>query len=153
MQSLLIDYVDRDMRSERTLELYSSAHACTYLCMCICYAVLCHVCMYARMYVCMCVHVYMYICIYVYMYICIYVYMYMYIYIYGTPPQELPTLVLYRKYRVKPAFPEGQDSVSLKDYRNQTHISRERVSQLILVRREHAVNSNTVLFQSKTNFP
>ena len=63
-----------------------------------------------------------------------------------TPPQELPTLVLYRKYRVKLAFPEGQDSVSLKDCRNQTHISRERVNQLIQVRREHAVNGNTVLF-------
>ena len=85
-----------------------------------------------------------------------------------TPP-ELPTLVLYRKYRVKPAFPEGQDSVLLKDYRNQTR-SKERVSQLIQVRREHVVNGNTmlfhiqvrlehtrngntVLFQSRTNFP
>ena len=47
------------------------------------------------------------------------------------PPHELPTLVLYRKYRVKPAFPAGPDSVSLKDYRKQTQISRERVSQLI----------------------
>ena len=52
------------------------------------------------------------------------------------PPHELPTLVLYRKYRVKPAFPAGPDSVSLKDYRKQTQISRERVSQLIQVRRE-----------------
>ena len=60
-----------------------------------------------------------------------------YIYIYGTPPlHELPTLVLYRKYRVKTAFPAGPDSVSLKNYRKQTQISRERVSQLIHVRRE-----------------
>ena len=53
-----------------------------------------------------------------------------------TPPHELPTLVLYRKYRVKTAFPAGPDSVSLKNYRKQTQISRERVSQLIHVRRE-----------------
>ena len=52
------------------------------------------------------------------------------------PPHELPTLVLYRKYRVKTAFPAGPDSVSLKNYRKQTQISRERVSQLIHVRRE-----------------
>ena len=59
------------------------------------------------------------------------------IYIYMvTPPHELPTLVLYRKYRVKTAFPAGPDSVSLKNYRKQTQISRERVSQLIHVRRE-----------------
>ena len=31
---------------------------------------------------------------------------------------ELLTFVVYRKYRVKPAFPAGPDSVSLKDYRN-----------------------------------
>ena len=53
-----------------------------------------------------------------------------------TPAHELPTRVLYRKYRVQPAFPAGPDSVSLKDYRKQTQISRERVSQLIQVRRE-----------------
>ena len=72
----------------------------------------------------------MYIRIYVYMYICIYVCIYM------VTPHELPTLVLYRKYRVKTAFPAGPDSVSLKNYRKQTQISRERVSQLIHVRRE-----------------
>ena len=55
--------------------------------------------------------------------------------IYGNP-HELPTLVLYRKYRVIPAFPAGSDSVSLKDDRKQTQISRERVSQLIQVRCE-----------------
>ena len=49
---------------------------------------------------------------------------------------EILTLVLYRKYRVKTAFPAGPDSVSLKNYRKQTQISRERVSQLIHVRRE-----------------
>ena len=53
-----------------------------------------------------------------------------------TPPHELPTFVLYRKYRVKTAFLAGPDSVSLKNYRKQTQISRERVSQLIHVRRE-----------------
>ena len=58
-------------------------------------------------------------------------------YIYGNPPpHELPTLVLYRKYRVKTAFPAGPDSVSLKNYRKQTQISRERVRKLIHVRRE-----------------
>ena len=70
-----------------------------------------------------------------YTHIHIYIYMF-YIYIYGNPPHELPTLVLYRKYRVKTAFPAGPDSVSLKNYRKQTQISRERVSQLIHVRRE-----------------
>ena len=71
---------------------------------------------------------------------------YIYIYIYGTPPlHELPTLVLYRKYRVKTAFPAGPDSVSLKNYRKQTRISRERVSQLIHVRRE-----DRILYLSRT---
>ena len=66
-----------------------------------------------------------------------YIYIHIYIYIYMvTPPHELPTLVLYRKYRVKTAFPAGPDSVSLKNYRKQTQISRERVSQLIHVRHE-----------------
>ena len=40
---------------------------------------------------------------------------------------ELPTFVLYRKYRVKPAFPAGPDSVSLKDYRNKLRF-QENVS-------------------------
>ena len=56
--------------------------------------------------------------------------------VYGNPPHELPTFVLYRKYRVKTAFPAGPDSVSLKNSRKQTQISRERVSQLIHVRHE-----------------
>ena len=49
-------------------------------------------------------------------------------------------------------FTWGPDSVSFKDYRNQFHISTERVSQLVQVRREHVVYGNTVLFQSKANF-
>ena len=77
------------------------------------------------------VHVYI---IYIYIYVCVYIYI-LYIYM-VTPPHELPTLVLYRKYRVKTAFPAGPDSVSLKKYRKQTQISRERVSQLIHVRCE-----------------
>ena len=76
------------------------------------------------MYVCVCALVYLFVC------------MLVYIYIYGNPPHELPTLVLYRKCRVKTAFPAGPDSVSLKNYRKQTQISRERVCQLIHVRRE-----------------
>ena len=44
-----------------------------------------------------------------------------------TPPHELPTLVLYRKYRAKTAFPASPDSVSLKNYRNQTQF-QENVS-------------------------
>ena len=72
-------------------------------------------------------------CMHACMYVCMYAYIYIYIYIYMVTPHELPTLVLYRKYRVKPAFPAGPDSVSLKDYRKQTQISRERVSQLIQV--------------------
>ena len=51
-------------------------------------------------------------------------------------PHELPTFVLCCKYRVNAAFPAGLDSVSFKDYRNQTQISRERVSHLLQVRRE-----------------
>ena len=61
------------------------------------------------------------------------IYIYIYIIYIVTPPHEIPTLVLYRKYRVKPAFPAGPDSVSIKDYRNQAQISKERVSQLIQV--------------------
>ena len=75
----------------------------------------------------------MYVCVCVYTYMCIYTYIYM---VTPPPPHELPTLVLYRKYRAKTAFPAGPDSVSLKNYRKQTQISRERVSQLIHVRRE-----------------
>ena len=40
------------------------------------------------------------------------------------------------------------DSVSVKDCQNQTHISRERARQLVQVRREHALNGNTVVFHS-----
>ena len=68
------------------------------------------------------------------------------------PPHELPTLVLYRKYRVKPAFPAGPDSVSLKDYRKQTQISRERVSQLIQVRREVRILYLQGLLKSISHF-
>ena len=68
---------------------------------------------------------------------CLFAHVYTHIYRNGNPPpHELPTLVLYRKYRVKTAFPAGPDSVSLENYRKQTQISRERVSQLIHVRRE-----------------
>ena len=69
-----------------------------------------YVSMYVSMYVCMCVC--MYVCVYVCMYVCMY---------------ELPTLVLYRKHRFKPAFPAGLDSVSPKHYQSQAHISRDRV--------------------------
>ena len=61
------------------------------------------------------------------------------------PPHELPTLVLYCKYRIKPAFAAGPDSVSLRDYRNRTHISRKRVSELVQVLREVRI-----LYLSKT---
>ena len=84
-------------------------------------------------------HIYIYIHTPLGMYACMYVCMVLYVYVYiymVTPPHELPTLVLYRKYRVKTAFPAGPNSVSLKNYRKQTQISRERVSQLIHVRRE-----------------
>ena len=59
-------------------------------------------------------------------YVCMYMYVYIYIHTHihmVTPPPELPTLVLYRKYGVRPAFPAGSDSVSLKDCQNQIHIS------------------------------
>ena len=77
-----------------------------------------------------------YIQIHACMHACIHTYVHIYIYMVTPSPHELPTLVLYRKYRVKTAFPAGPDSVSLKNYRKQTQISRERVSQLIHVRRE-----------------
>ena len=90
--------------------------------------------------------------IYVHTYIwCVYIYIYTYM-VPTPPPHELPTLVLYRNYRVKPAFPAGPDSVSLEDCQNPTHMSRERPWQIVQVRREHALNGNTVLFQSRTNF-
>ena len=96
---------------------------------------------------CMIVYVCMYVCTYICMYVrvrvrvhvhvhTIYIYIYIYVYIYMVTPHELPTLVLYRRYRVKTAVPAGLDSVSLKNYRKQTQISREHVSQLIHVRRE-----------------
>ena len=78
------------------------------------------------------------------------VYMYIYIYTYGNP-HELPTLLLYGKYRVKSAFPASPDSVSLKDCQNQTHISVESARQVVQVRRQQALHCNTVLFQKKTN--
>ena len=80
------------------------------------------------------------------MYLSFYTHAYIatYIYIYGTP-HALPTLVLYGKYQIKPAFPAGPYSVSLKDYRNRTHISRERVCQLVQVLREVRI-----LYLSKT---
>ena len=78
--------------------------------------------------------------------------MYIYIYTYMVTPHELPTLVLYGKYCVKPAFPAGSDSISLKNCQKQIQFSSsECARQLVQVRREHALNDNTVLFQSKTN--
>ena len=47
--------------------------------------------------------------------------------------------------RIKPTVPAGPDSVSLKDYRNRTHISRERVSQLVQV-----LHQVRILYLSKT---
>ena len=89
------------------------------------------VCMYVRMYV------HMHVCARACACACAYnIYIYIYVYIYMVTPHGLPTLVLYRRYRVKTAFPAGLDSVSLKNYRKQTQISREHVSQLIHVRRE-----------------
>ena len=94
------------------------------------------------------IYLYLYLYLYVYVFICIYLFIHTHIlqriYIYGTP-HALPTLVLYGKYQIKPAFPAGPYSVSLKDYRNRTHISRERVSQLIQVLREVRI-----LYLSKT---
>ena len=66
--------------------------------------------MYVRVRVRVHVHVHT---IYIYIYIYIYIHI-MYIYIYMVTPHELPTLVLYRRYRVKTAVPAGLDSVSLK---------------------------------------
>ena len=72
---------------------------------------------------------YSFICIYRFLqvYVCVYIiYIYIYIYIYGKPPMNYRHSFLYRKYRVKSAFPAGPGSVSLEDYQNKTHISIER---------------------------
>ena len=69
---------------------------------------------------------------------CVYIYVYIYIYIYGNPPPPMnyrPSFCIVNTVP-KQLFPAGPDSVSLKNYRKQTQISRERVSQLIHVRRE-----------------
>ena len=59
-----------------------------------------------------------------------------YIYIYGNPPMNYRPSFCVVNTVSKQLFPAGPDSVSLKNYRKQTQISRERVSQLIHVRRE-----------------
>ena len=72
---------------------------------------------------------------------------YIYRYIDGNPPHEPLTPALYRKYRIKPAFPAGPDSVSLQDYpKPNSHFKRKR-GYLVQVRREHALSSKTVLIQ------
>ena len=61
---------------------------------------------------------YVYISISIYTcHICIYIYM--------ATPHELPTLVLYRKYRIKQLFPQVRIPYLSKTAQNQTHISRE----------------------------
>ena len=98
-------------------------------------------------------HAHTHVFMYTFVHIDIFTYVSVYIYIYGNPaPHELPTLVLYRKNRSKPGFPAGPDSVSFQDCPKPTHISRESTRSLVQVRREHARNGNTVLFQSTTNF-
>ena len=114
--------------------VYLYIYICTYTCV--------NICTPMHMDTCVCMYIYIYIHAHTPTHI-----IYIYIYIYGQSPHELPTLVLCRKNRVKPAFPVGPDSVSLKVCQDQTHIARERARQLLQVRREHAVNGNTVLFQ------
>ena len=51
----------------------------------------------------------MHVCTYGCMFVHIYLYIYIYIYvIWMVTPQELPTLVLFRSYRVKPALPAAR---------------------------------------------
>ena len=75
---------------------------------------------FSGIYTYMYTHIYIYMYIYIYIYVYVYhVYIYIYIYIcvcvcFYTcvciyTPHELPTVVLYRKYRIKPAFPAGPD--------------------------------------------
>ena len=78
-----------------------------------------------------------------------FVFIYLFIYM-VTPPMNYRSSFCIVN-RVKPAFPAGPDSVSLEDCQNQIHISRECARQLVQIRREHALNGNTVLFQSKTS--
>ena len=88
------------------------------------------------------------------LYIDIYIYIYyIYIFIFGNPaPHELPTLVLCRKNVVNQLFTQVRIPYLSKTAQNQTHISRESTRSLVQVRREHALNGNTVLFQSTANF-
>ena len=53
---------------------------------------------------------------------------------------------------VNQLFPQVRIPSLSKTAQNQTHISRESTRSLVQVRREHALNGNTVLFQSTTNF-
>ena len=116
--------------------------------------------------------------IYTYVQVHVYIHMYIYVYIYtfgNPPPMNYRPIVdtvsnqLFRQVRIlycskttenKLRFQENVSvnsfkfdvrSGSLKDYGDQSHFSTGRVGQLIQVRREHAVNGNTVPSQSKTN--
>ena len=139
-------------------------------------------CIYIYMYIYIYIHVCIYIYIYVrkYVYIYIYTYICIYIYIWSPPMNYRPSFCVINTVSTsfsgrsgfciserlpkskshfkrtcqstRSGFTWGPDSVSFKDYRNQSHISTERVSQLVQVRREHVVYGNTVLFQSKANF-
>ena len=101
--------------------------------------------------------------------VCVYnIYIYIYIYICGRPPHELPTLVLHLKYRVKPAFPARilylERLPKPNPHLNRTHPSNRSGSmwartqrqqptarKFVQDRHEHALNGNTVFFQSKPN--
>ena len=61
-----------------------------------------------------------------YIYICIYTHPHMV----APSPHELPTLVLHRKCRVKPAIPAGPDPVSVNVCQSKNHFSRERAMRL-----------------------
>ena len=127
----LLERVRKRGRARERHTKYTHTHTQTFVCLSL------YECIYTYIYICMCV-----VCDCVWMHACmcvcarLFICLFVCLYIYGNPPHELPTLVLYRKCRVKTAFPAGPDSVSLKNYRKQTQISRERVCQLIHVRRE-----------------
>ena len=92
-------------------------------------------------------YVYMYICIYVYIYIHIFIYECIYLFV-CTSLINYPLLVCVDNtvlliQLVRSGFR------SLKDCQNRTQISSEHARQLVQVRCEHALNGNTVLFQSK----
>ena len=86
------------------------------------------------------------------LYIDIYIYIYIYLYLVTPPPMNYRPSFCVVKTVVNQLFTQVRIPYLSKTAQNQTHISRESTRSLVQVRREHALNGNTVLFQSTANF-